>query len=59
MGLWAFLLGALHFVWTDSKSGFPGQAPFEHSSSIWEDQSPEQTLLGWKMSSLLLVGERW
>lgn len=52
-GLWAFLMG----VSTKWKSGFLKQALFEHSSSIWEDQSLEQTL-GWKMSSLLLVGER-
>lgn len=56
-GLWAFLMGALHFVLTRSKSGFLKQAGFEQSSSIWEDQSLEQTL-GWKMSWLLLVGER-
>jgi len=56
-GLRAFPMGALCFVLTESKPEFPEQAPFEPSSSIWEDQSLEQTL-SWKISSLLLVRER-
>lgn len=57
-GLWAFLVGAFWFFFlAKSKSGLLKQALLEHSNSIWEDQSLEQTL-GWKMSLLLLVGER-
>lgn len=52
---WWVLFG--FFFLAKSKSGLLKQALLEHSNSIWEDQSLEQTL-GWKMSLLLLVGER-
>lgn len=53
--LFGFILGWVFFA--KSKSGLLKQALLEHSNSIWEDRSLEQTL-GWKMSFLLLVGER-
>lgn len=64
-GLWAFLVAAFWVLFfsvffsflAKSKSGLLKQALLEHSNSIWEDQSLEQAL-GWKMSFLLLVGER-